>query len=399
MATTPASLPSAHRVHTTTDSLYSGTEISNLDQLGKPGSAARWVYFGLLAVPMVLLGALLMIRTGFADPTRSTKTPWDLGVIVLGLVVTTTMAVFMLRSMPKLYERARSVSIDQRTSALELLALLVTTPLALALALLAVAGWAGVFSLGGITSPRLPTLLAGGALVVACLPAAVFSTRRASTIRQIEQRFPDLLRDLNESHSAGLTMAQAVRVAARGDYGRLNPELRRMAMQISWGTSFPEALRMFSDRIATPLIHRATSLIIKATQAGGHVKDVLAAAARDARELKSLESERRGGMVLYVVVVYVAFAVFLAVVAALQGLLIPAVLTSTRGAGGGFSSIGINQGLTEQDFYFMYYSVGMIQAIGSGIVAGVMSEGTVQAGLKHTAILVGVTVLVLGIML
>lgn len=399
MASTPANMPAADRVYKPTDALYSGSEVSDLDALGKPGSAARWVYFGLLAVPMVIVGALLMIRTGFADPSRSTKTPWDLGVVVLGLVVTTVMAVFLLRGLPKLYERARSIGIDQRSSALEFFSLLVTIPLALGMALLAVAGWAGVFSLSGITSPRLPTLLAGGAMVVACLPAAVFSTRRATMIRQIEQRFPDLLRDLNESHSAGLTMAQAVRVAARGDYGRLNPELRRMAMQISWGTSFPDALRMFSERIETPLIHRAASLIIKATQAGGHVRDVLAAAARDARELKSLESERRGGMLLYVVVVYVAFGVFLAVVAALQGLLIPAVLTSTRGAGGGFTSIGINQALTVQDFNFMYYAVGMVQAIGSGIVAGVMSEGTVQAGLKHTAILVGVTLVVLGILL
>lgn len=394
--------PAADRVYSPTDALYSGSEVSNLDSLRKPGSAARFVYLGLTAVPIVVIGALLMIRSGFADPTRSSKTPWDLAIVVIGFLVTLTMAAVVLRDMPRLYERARSVGIDQMSSALEFISLLFTIPLALAMSLLGIAGWAGIFTLVGLEGKNFPTILAGGAMVVACLPLAIFSSRRAHNIRLVEQRFPDLLRDLNESHSAGLTMAQAVRVAAKGDYGRLNPEVRRMANQVSWGTSFPDALKMFSQRIDTPLIHRAVALIIKATEAGGNVKDVLAAAARDARELKSLEQERRGGMVLYVIVIYVAFAVFLAVVAALQGLLIPAVLSSTNaaaGAGGGLASIGLNQGLTIQDFHFIYYGVGLVQAVGSGVVAGVMSEGTVRAGLKHIVILVGVTVLLLGIML
>lgn len=399
---TPSTEPGVDRIYKPTDALYSGRDISSLDALAKPGSAARWLYFGLVTVPILVLGAVFMIRTGFADPSRGTKTPWDLAIIVLSFGVTVVMSVAMLRNMPRLYERARSIGIDQRISALEFISLLVTVPAALAMSLLSIAMWAGVLLPLGLESPRLPTLLAGAALVVACLPLAVFSTRRASTTRNIEQRFPDLLRDLNESHSAGLTMAQAVRVAARGDYGRLNPEVRRMANQVSWGASFPDALRKFSERIDTPLVHRTVALIVKATQAGGHVKDVLAAAARDAREIKALESERRGGMVLYVIVVYVAFAVFLAVVAALQGLLIPAILTSTQGAAGAgaaFSTIGINQSLTVDDFHFIYYGVGMVQAVGSGIVAGVMSEGTLQAGLKHTVVLVGITVLVLGILL
>lgn len=395
-------LPVGGRVYSPTDALYSGSEVSSLDSLRKPGSAARFVYLGLTAVPIIVIGALLMIRSGFADPSRSSKTPWDLAIVVVGFLVTITMAAVVLKDMPRLYERARGIGIEHTSAALEFISLLFTIPIAITMSLLAIAGWAGIFTLLGLEGRNFPTILAGGAMVVACLPLAIFAARRAHTIRLVEQRFPDLLRDLNESHSAGLTMAQSVRVAAKGDYGRLNPEIRRMANQVSWGTSFPEALRMFSERIDTPLIHRAVSLINKATEAGGNVKDVLAAAARDARELKTLEQERRGGMVLYVIVIYVAFGVFLAVVAALQGLLIPAVLSSTSaaaGAGSGLSAIGINQALTVQDYHFIYYGVGLVQAAGSGIVAGVMSEGTVRAGLKHIVVLVGVTVVILGIML
>jgi flagellar protein FlaJ len=195
-------------------------------------------------------------------------------------------------------------------------------------------------------------------------------------------------------------MAQAIRVAGRGDYGRLNPEIRRMANQVSWGTGFPEAMRMFSERVGTPIITRAVALIIKATRAGGNAKDVLSAAARDAREIKALQQERRLSMTLYVIVVYVAFGVFLGVVAALQGLLVPALLRSTTGVGGGqIGSVVIAQGLTIADFRLIYFGVGIVQAVGSGIVAGVMSEGSYGAGLKHATILVAIAVLVLGVLL
>jgi flagellar protein FlaJ len=138
----------------------------------------------------------------------------------------------------------------------------------------------------------------------------------------------------------------------------------------------------------------------KATAAGGNVKDVLAAAARDAREIAAMEADRRGGMALYVIVIYVAFGVFLGVVAALQGLLVPSLLLSTSGvAGGSLAGMQVGGRLAIDDFRFIYFGVGLVQAIGSGIMAGVMSEGSLGAGLKHSAILVALTILSLGILL
>lgn len=373
------------------------------DKGAEPTAVSRIIYVCLTMVPIVLGGIVILVRTGIiARPGSAGKTPWDLSIICVSIVTALIMAAVAAKRSPESLRRARGPGSDRTYAAWEFGAVCVTAPLAVALAFLAFAAWAQWVPLPGAmaTDPMVPPVIAALAVLVSTGPVAYFSLVRARHDRAVEERFPDLLRDLNESYAAGMTMAQSIRVASRGDYGRLNPEIRRMAHQLSWGTTFPDALRLFSERVGTPLVTRAVSLIIKATQAGGNVKDVLAAAARDSREIKALEADRRLSMALYVIVIYVAFGVFLGVTAALQGLLIPSVLGSTgQISGSGVAALNVQSGLTMVDFQFVFFGVGIIQALGSGIVAGVMSEGNIAAGLKHSAIMVAITALVLGVLL
>lgn len=367
------------------------------DEPTRPSGISRVLYLLLALIPVMLGAMVVLVRTGVLDQTsRTSRAPWDLAIVLLAGGISILMAAVVARRAPALHERSRGDGFDRGLAAAELWTMIGITPVAFLFAGLGLAAWSGTLDrVPAAAHPMAGPLLAAFSILVAGAPAAWFSLATARRKRAVEERFPDLLRDLNESYAAGMTMSQAIRVASRGDYGALNPEIQRMANQLSWGTPFPEALRMFSDRVRTPLVTRAVALIVKATRAGGNVKDVLAAAARDAREIKAIENDRRGGMALYVIVVYVAFGVFLAVTAALQGLLIPSVLQATQGVSG-IGNVALPNRLTLVDFQHVYFSVGLIQAIGSGLVAGVMSEGSLSAGLRHGAILVAVTILVLG---
>lgn len=367
-----------------------------------PSKAPRLIYVALLLIPLLLGATVVLVRTGvIAGRTGSARTPWDLSVIFLGIGLTVALAFLNARRLPGLVEKARSGALDQGIASSEFASIMLTAPLAALLSVAAFLHWATVVPFLRLPEDAItPLVMACLAVLLAGAPMAYFGWLRERGVRAIEERFPDFLRDLNESYAAGMTMAQAIRVAARGDYGRLNPEIRRMAHQVSWGTSFPDALRMFGDRLGTPLVSRAVALINKATAAGGNVRDVLAAAARDAREVEALNADRRAGMALYVIVIYVAFAVFLAVVGALQGLLVPSLLQSTAGVpGGNIGGLSVGGHLAIDDFRFIYFGVGLVQAMGSGVVAGVMSEGSIGAGLKHAVILVAATVLFLGLAL
>lgn len=231
--------------------------------------------------------------------------------------------------------------------------------------------------------------------LVALGPYGFYSARRQSRIRRLEERFPDFLRDIAASHRGGLTLTGSVQIAAKGEYGELTPEIRKMADQLSWNVPFNEALQQLMDRVHTPLIERAITLIIEASRSGGNTTDVLLAAAHDAREIKNLENERRQTMGLYSVIIYITFFVFLLVAAVLYGQLVPEIIKASESAaraGTEGTAVGINlRTPSKQEYRAFYFLSALVQGVGNGLVGGVFSHGKVLAGLRHAFLMVLIT--------
>jgi len=214
-----------------------------------------------------------------------------------------------------------------------------------------------------------------------------YETIRLRRIFKIDTIFPDFVRDLAESRRAGMTFTKSILFASKGNYGILTPEIQKISQQVSWGSSVSDALLAFSERVQTKAIRRTISLIIEASTSGGNVADVLDVAAKDAREIKMLETERKNNMASYVVVVYVGMFVFLAILLILCTSFIPAMvgdggsgMQSVMGKGGSTASL---QEITTTFFYAC-----IVQGFGSGIVAGIFEDGTFTASVKHVFIMV-----------
>ena len=205
-------------------------------------------------------------------------------------------------------------------------------------------------------------------------------------VRKIDGIFPDFVRDLASSRRAGMTFTKAILFTSKGSYGLLTKEIKKIAQQISWGSSVEEALTAFANRVNTTSVKRTISLIIEASRSGGNVADVLDVASQDALEIKQLDGERRVNMLSYVVVIYVAMLVFMAIIAILAGVFIPTItgeaaegLSGTLG-GGGF----VGQETIIQLFYFAT----LAQSMGTGLVAGIFEDGHIESSVKHIFILV-----------
>lgn len=212
---------------------------------------------------------------------------------------------------------------------------------------------------------------------------------RLRKVRRIDARFPDFVRDLAESRRAGMTFTRAIMHASTGNYGVLTEEIKKIAQQISWGSSVDDALSAFARRVHTKLIRRTISLIIEASRSGGNVADVLDAASRDARELKLIESERRASMMSYVAVIYVGMFVFLLIIAILCVSLIPAMTgQESMQLSGVTAGVG---GITQEHIVPVFFYATLIQSIGMGAVTGVFEEGNVVSGIKHIFIMSLVT--------
>jgi flagellar protein FlaJ len=224
-------------------------------------------------------------------------------------------------------------------------------------------------------------------VLISITPPAITFHKKYKRTDTIEEYLPTFLRDISEMSRAGLTLPRAVNTVAKGEYGTLTKEVQVMDASMSWGVSFEEALRNFAKRVSTPIIVRSVSLITQASKAGGRVASVLEAAARDAREVKLLERERRGNMMVYVVISYMSFFVFLFVIGMLTSTFVPTMAEAgkaAQSAGAGSQFIGA---FDPAKYTRLMMHTGVIQGFMSGLVAGQMGEGSVFQGLKHSIIL------------
>jgi flagellar protein FlaJ len=167
----------------------------------------------------------------------------------------------------------------------------------------------------------------------------------------------------------------------------MTKEVQQMDSSMSWGISFEQTLSNFAKRVPTPVIVRSVSLINQASRAGGRVSSVLEAAARDAREVKLLERERRGNMLMYVVITYISFFVFIFVIAMLTSTFVPTMAEAAKAAQASGAGSSFIRSFDPAQYTRLMMHAAVIQGFMSGLVAGQMGEGAVTQGLKHSIIL------------
>ena len=235
-------------------------------------------------------------------------------------------------------------------------------------------------------------------------PASYYWERVENAKNEVEEKFPDFLRDLAEYWKGGLSMTVAIQTLATSEYGALNDEVKKMSDQLSWGIKFSDVIKQFADRVGTPLVQRAIALIAEADRAGGKISDILVTAANDSRELKFLEGERKRAIGSYIAVIWTSYFVFLGVIVTLAVVFIPAIAGSNssgeEGGDSGGQTIG-NMTIRNIDPLFFltvfYYGVTM-QAVGNGTMAGLMSTGRFSTGFKHSGMMIVVSLFVFNLL-
>jgi archaeal flagellar protein FlaJ len=244
---------------------------------------------------------------------------------------------------------------------------------------------------GSGANPAIDFFVIGLLCLIA--PYGFAATARQRRIAKIEERLPDFLRDVAEAGRFGMTLPDAIVVASTGRYGLLTDEIKKMASQLEWGVPVATALRLFEERVPTPLVQRVVSIVTRANEAGGNVADVLSMVAHDTREAQLSDQSRKISMLTYVTVIYIAFFVFIVTVYIMAAVFLPQMITAGEGVAS--SSLGSAGGVSLQFAYvpvlFLAFLVAVIvHAVGDGIMAGVLFNGRVAEGLQHATIMLAV---------
>ena len=223
-------------------------------------------------------------------------------------------------------------------------------------------------------------------ILVAIIPSAILDFINQRWLRAIENELPRLVRGIAESQETGLTIIRAVDKVIEDEmvHPPLSTELKRISVQMSWGASFEDALEDFKRRINSPIVGRFCALVLEASRSGGEIRKVFAATSGFMEEMKDMNQDTDSQMRPYVLVIYVAFAVFIfTAVILVQSFFIPLEGTPQIGSTAIVSGVDV-----YSDFF---YKNMMMSAITGGFMAGKLSERRVVGGLKH-----GILMIVLG---
>jgi len=238
-----------------------------------------------------------------------------------------------------------------------------------------------LFSTKFIIFAIFPILLAIG------LAARIY----AAKVKSYERNLFVFLDDLKDLLQGGMNIVTAIEITTEHDYGSLNEPLKRLAAQIKIGVPFEVALTEVFGKIDSPMFLQVTQIIAETTKVGGNIIKVFSSVSTYVRTVNDMVDERRSKTFSTVFSSYFMFFVFIAIILIIQIIFLP-MLNSNSMSMTGSTTVSKSESLSDINFnkYFLYLII--IQGLFAGPVIGKISEGNAIAGIKHTVILISVSV-------
>jgi len=248
--------------------------------------------------------------------------------------------------------------------------------------------------LGGFSfvtfSGNLLGLLLVVSLLVAVIPFMITFLLGQDKQREREEKFLEFIRDLVESVRSGTPVGKGIINLRARNYGALSPHVEKLANQLSIGLTLTDSLHNFAKETNSKVISRAVGLISEAERAGGKIEVILESVANSVNQVEKLRKERMASVSNLVTQGYMIFFVFIIIMLVLEFKILPLVSDLQQGEG---LSLKVSN-LSSSDFSMPLFTMLLVQSFFAGLVIGKISEGSVWAGVRHSFILLTVTLLV-----
>ena len=161
--------------------------------------------------------------------------------------------------------------------------------------------WAGSVAVAVVTFlfvvllTATPAVAIVPAVAVGLLPRAYFARARVRRMRELQEAWPDGVRDLLASISAGMSLNQAVAGLAAGGPPALRSAFERFPT-LSRMIGVVPALEVVKEELADPTSDRIIEVLILAHEKGGHIladilRDLADATTKDVRALEEIATE------------------------------------------------------------------------------------------------------------
>ncbi len=212
------------------------------------------------------------------------------------------------------------------------------------------------------------------------VPLILLIEIRERILRKAENNIPSVFSELAMLNEAGLNIVESFRIlsSAATEMGVLSKQISIAEREIELGILVPRAIVRMSLRLKSDVFAKIVPIVVKALETAPTIKDAFYMVAKYAETEILFRNRVRSSMMLYVIIIYMSIAVFLFV----YYIVIQNFLgTFSEWNVGGVSGISLPSIDVIKDVFFQ---VTLVVAALSGIIAGVIGEGKLQAGIKHS---------------
>ena len=216
-------------------------------------------------------------------------------------------------------------------------------------------------------------------LIVSVVPPAIVHQKIAGRKASMERGISNFLRDLTETRKTGLSPESCISNLSGRDYGAFSEELRKMSSDIGWGIPMRNVIMSFVKKTKSWMSQIVMFLLLEAVDVGGGTISMIESLARFNNMTQEVEKEKKMSVRPYMIMPY--FGAILLVSTTLMTLLFT---TNTIAMGGEAAASSADTGSLS-----LIFTVSVItHCYLIGLVCGKISEESLAAGFKHSALLV-----------
>ncbi|MBW2966148.1 type II secretion system F family protein [Candidatus Woesearchaeota archaeon] len=236
-------------------------------------------------------------------------------------------------------------------------------------------------------------------LIVQFLVYIVIYFKAIDRTKRVEEALPDALQLMSANLKAGMTPFQAMKLAARKEFGPLKEEIEYATTKALGTESFSKALLSIAKRIQSPILDRAMKLFAASMKSGGHLAQLLEDLANDIAETKTLKKElitstkMYSMLILFMVVIGAPLLLsvsiyFIKIISNMQA------ASGTAEAGFGMAFLAGTINLTPDFITKLSIIILFVTAVLASMLMGVIKEGKEKYGLKYAPLVITASLIV-----
>jgi len=228
------------------------------------------------------------------------------------------------------------------------------------------------------------------ALIMSLVPFMISFLLGQSKQQEKEEKFLAFTRDLVEMAKSGTPVGKGIVNLKNRNYGSLTPHIVKLANQLSAGITLTNAFEIFAEDTKSRVISRAVGLISEAEKAGGKIETILESVSSSVNQIEELRKERKASISNLVTQGYLIFIVFIIIMLVLEFKILPLVSDLQGGEGLKMDTTNIDSSQFSKPLFVMI----LVQSFFAGLMIGKISEGSIKNGIKHSFILLAITLLI-----